>query len=100
MSFYVWIFYVFFFLMIRRPPRFTRTDTLFPYTTLFRSFRALTPFLVLLPLLAVLIWFVVGRGLSPLHQMANDVARRSPDALDPLPDGRYRSEDTRLNSSH
>src|SRR3546814_5610981 len=28
---------VFFFLMIRRPPRSTRTDTLFPYTTLFRS---------------------------------------------------------------
>src|SRR3546814_15246154 len=30
---------VFFFLMIRRPPRSTRTDTLFPYTTLFRSIR-------------------------------------------------------------
>src|SRR3546814_5048426 len=29
----------FFFLMIRRPPRSTRTDTLFPYTTLFRSVR-------------------------------------------------------------
>src|SRR3546814_5950911 len=28
---------VFFFLMIRRPPRSTRTDTLFPYTPLFRS---------------------------------------------------------------
>src|SRR3546814_19807935 len=28
---------VFFFLMIRRPPRSTRTDTLFPYTTLCRS---------------------------------------------------------------
>src|SRR3546814_11956072 len=28
-----------FFLMIRRPPRSTRTDTLFPYTTLFRSSR-------------------------------------------------------------
>src|SRR3546814_9902076 len=28
---------VFFYLMIRRPPRSTRTDTLFPYTTLFRS---------------------------------------------------------------
>src|SRR3546814_6042593 len=28
-----------FFLMIRRPPRSTRTDTLFPYTTLFRSAR-------------------------------------------------------------
>src|SRR3546814_1440703 len=26
------------FVMIRRPPRATRTDTLFPYTTLFRSF--------------------------------------------------------------
>src|SRR3546814_15140546 len=26
-----------YFLMIRRPPRSTRTDTLFPYTTLFRS---------------------------------------------------------------
>src|SRR3546814_12704026 len=35
---------LFFFLMIRRPPRSTRTDTLFPYTTLFRS---------ILPLLAV-----------------------------------------------
>src|SRR3546814_11234031 len=34
------MFYLFlylFFLMIRRPPRSTRTDTLFPYTTLFRS---------------------------------------------------------------
>src|SRR3546814_3421471 len=30
---------LFFFLMIRRPPRSTRTDTLFPYTTLFRSLR-------------------------------------------------------------
>src|SRR3546814_9951514 len=29
--------FIFFFLMIRRPPRSTRTDTLFPYTTLFRS---------------------------------------------------------------
>src|SRR3546814_12596475 len=28
-----------FFCMIRRPPRSTRTDTLFPYTTLFRSCR-------------------------------------------------------------
>src|SRR3546814_17657834 len=28
-----------FFLMIRRPPRSTRTDTLLPYTTLFRSTR-------------------------------------------------------------
>src|SRR3546814_20475339 len=32
-----WNICIFFFLMIRRPPRSTRTDTLFPYTTLFRS---------------------------------------------------------------
>src|SRR3546814_6492766 len=29
--------------MIRRPPRSTRTDTLFPYTTLFRSFLTYLP---------------------------------------------------------
>src|SRR3546814_9765837 len=37
-----------FFLMIRRPPRSTRTDTLFPYTPLFRS-RGLTRFGALVP---------------------------------------------------
>src|SRR3546814_14039138 len=37
---FLFLFY-FFFLMIRRPPRSTRTDTLFPYTTLFRSHRNL-----------------------------------------------------------
>src|SRR3546814_13034057 len=40
--YYIWLcnLYIFlFFLMIRRPPRSTRTDTLFPYTTLFRSRR-------------------------------------------------------------
>src|SRR3546814_21180775 len=30
---------IFFFLMIRRPPRYKRTDTLFPYTTICRSAR-------------------------------------------------------------
>src|SRR3546814_16889746 len=43
----------FFFLMIRRPPRSTRTDTLFPYTTLFRSVFQNTR-------------FVVNSGISPL----------------------------------
>src|SRR3546814_14139629 len=33
----VWSYHLCFFLMIRRPPRPTRTDTLFPYTTLFLS---------------------------------------------------------------
>src|SRR3546814_11102180 len=35
----LWYIFSFFFLMIRRPPRSTRTYTLFPYTTLFRSTR-------------------------------------------------------------
>src|SRR3546814_20113242 len=34
--------------MIRRPPRSTRTDTLFPYTTLFRSGRPSAPEFILL----------------------------------------------------
>src|SRR3546814_10676568 len=39
----------FFFLMIRRPPRSTRTDTLFPYTTLFRSDAVVTMLLQPVP---------------------------------------------------
>src|SRR3546814_14141458 len=38
--------------MIRRPPRSTRTDTLFPYTTLFRSG---------LPQVSVFHWFAISR---------------------------------------
>src|SRR3546814_6701186 len=34
-----------FFLMIRRPPRSTRTDTLFPYTTLFHGLNGFQPLL-------------------------------------------------------
>src|SRR3546814_21170200 len=37
LSYYYLCYLVFFFVMLRRPPRSTRTDTLFPYTTLFRS---------------------------------------------------------------
>src|SRR3546814_1579774 len=63
-----------FFLMIRRPPRSTRTDTLFPYTTLFRSFRI----------------FLLGRqacrhGTRPPQPAA--VLRRSADDLAGLPRG-------------
>src|SRR3546814_17369841 len=42
----------FFLLMIRRPPRSTRTDTLFPYTTLFRSLQLLSLGAELVPLVA------------------------------------------------
>src|SRR3546814_14679737 len=56
--------YHFFFVMIRRPPRSTRTDTLFPYTTLFRSPAAPAP---------------GPRGRSPLRQGGHHCrnARRS-----------------------
>src|SRR3546814_13544466 len=36
-AFLLLVVYLVFFLLIRRPPRSTRTDTLFPYTPLFRS---------------------------------------------------------------
>ncbi|WP_153147368.1 ATP-binding protein [Dechloromonas sp. H13] len=48
------------------------------------ALRTLTPFAVLLPLAALLIWFVVGRELRPLTGLAGSVARRTPDALDPI----------------
>src|SRR3546814_1908505 len=56
--------------MIRRPPRSTRTDTLFPYTTLFRSFEEFLngyfasdkPYHIGLPSVA---WFAEELHLSP-----------------------------------
>src|SRR3546814_2785681 len=50
----------FFFLMIRRPPRSTRTDTLFPYTTLFRRVVAWGNALVLYHLAEFLRQYVTG----------------------------------------
>src|SRR3546814_1183726 len=41
MIYVAFLFVVFFVLMRRRPPRSTRTDILFPYTTLFRTCRAM-----------------------------------------------------------
>src|SRR3546814_5008965 len=48
--------------MIRRPPRSTRTDTLFPYTTLFRS-RGLVP-----PCRCVLQWRLSTRAIFPTRR--------------------------------
>src|SRR3546814_14672512 len=61
----------FFFLMIRRPPRSTRTDTLFPYTTLFRSRAPRRQRLVLaLPVFRVL----PARGLGGLEAVRRRAA--------------------------
>ena len=51
------------------------------------ALRALVPLLLLLPVLGVLIWLTVGRGLRPLDEMASALGRRTPDSLDALPQG-------------
>lgn len=44
----------------------------------------LTPLLLALPVLALLIWIVVGRALSPLQRLADQVGKRAPGALEPV----------------
>jgi two-component system OmpR family sensor kinase len=46
----------------------------------------LLPLSALLPVLTVLIWILVSRGLAPLDRLAKAVATRSPKALEPLPE--------------
>src|SRR3546814_15085635 len=95
--------YFFVFLMILRPPRSTRTDTLFPYTTLFRSpdpFRTMSE---------------RGRSPTDLPLALNDVfirettvpqsiPHRSATECDPAATvaaaDRLDRKSTRLNSSH
>src|SRR3546814_16754777 len=73
----------FFFLMRRRPPRSTRTDTLFPYTTLFRSpHREEGP----------------QAGQDLVRGNAGNGLAGGQGAADPL--GREDRKSTRLNSSH
>src|SRR3546814_16177011 len=63
--------------MIRRPPRSTRTDTLFPYTTLFRS---IAPFFIL-PIVGLagplLVFALIGIGVlvALRWRLPNDVPR-------------------------
>src|SRR3546814_16765340 len=66
----------FFVLMIRRPPRSTRTDTLFPYTTLFRS---------LLEDHAA--WEIIVRGSSAGGNLAAALMLRARDEGLPFPAG-------------
>lgn len=46
--------------------------------------RTLAPVLLLLPLLALLVWRIVGRSLAPLDRLARAVGSRTPSALDPI----------------
>jgi two-component system OmpR family sensor kinase len=49
------------------------------------AWRTMAPFLVVLPLLALFVWFAVTRGLKPLETVADAVKTRTPSALNPLP---------------
>jgi len=48
------------------------------------ALRTVLPLLVLLPIMGVLLWWVVGRGLAPLRRVAADVSARRPEALERL----------------
>ena len=49
------------------------------------ALRTLAPFAVLIPGLALLIWWIVGRSLRPLEDITRSVRERSPATLDPIP---------------
>src|SRR3546814_17321571 len=70
----------FFFLMIRRPPRSTRTDTLFPYTTLFRSYN-----LIAVPI-------ALAGGMTPLIAAIAMTASSAAVSLNALRAGQLRSK--------
>ena len=50
------------------------------------ALRTVVPLLLLLPVLGVLIWLTVGRGMRPLRQIASAVAQRTPSSLHALPE--------------
>ena len=49
------------------------------------ALRTLLPLVMILPVVGFLIWFLIGRGLTPLDRLAKAVQTRKPEALDPLP---------------
>ena len=60
------------------------------------ALRTIVPLLVMLPLLALTIWLVVEKGFRPLERVAAAVAKRSPSALEPLPERELPTEVTPL----
>jgi len=50
------------------------------------ALRILAPLLASLPLFALLIWLLVGRGLRPLGDIARAIGARVPSSLEPLPE--------------
>src|SRR3546814_12172257 len=94
-----------FFLMIRRPPRSTRTDTLFPYTTLFRSAGAGAGLIALPNRLlggmdAGALALLGAQASRPGRGAAVRRHRRTIAGACPSPAARPDRKSTRLNSSH
>jgi two-component system OmpR family sensor kinase len=54
--------------------------------------RTVLPLLLLLPVLGVVIWLIVGRGLRPMRRLAREVESRNPHSLEALPEGRLPDE--------
>ena len=48
------------------------------------ALRTIVPLLAVMPLLGLLIWLIIARGLQPLERVAAAVSRRSPTQLEPL----------------
>lgn len=48
------------------------------------TIHTIVPLLFALPLLAIIIWYSVGRSLNPLQQIAHEVAQRKPNYLEPI----------------
>src|SRR3546814_20716592 len=75
--------------MIRRPPRSTRTDTLFPYTTLFRSFNA-----GLSPDVITVLYYDIGNGHYYAYDVPSKRTRKLTEGLPPFWDT-YRERNVR-----
>src|SRR3546814_10555345 len=81
--------------MIRRPPRSTLTDTLFPYTTLFRSLRRLRNQPV-----GGRGQISISAGLGPPHTPAKLVKLRQPKAVRPMNDKRIGAWNIKRSEEH
>src|SRR3546814_3648061 len=87
---------VIFFLIIRLPPRPTRTDTLFPYTTLFRSGQAVSrKTFRRIVTASLLLLAACGRSQAPDAQQTDPPSAGTPFAADVTCDG---AEATRKNA--
>src|SRR3546814_12339662 len=102
------MFWFSFFLMIQRQPRSTRTDTLFPYTTLFRSWSPNFDERSLPISMIVLHYTGMKTGAEAIDRLADPAAKVSAHYVvsedgqitHMVPEEKRDRKSTRLNSSH